>query len=47
MLRVEAMAERMRHDVVGHHPFMPSASKAAQAFIATRCLEHSLHVTHD
>src|SRR5262245_53305110 len=44
---VEAVAERMGHDVVGHHPLMPGVSKTAQAFIATRCLEDSLHVTHD
>src|SRR5262249_34816683 len=47
MLRVEAMTERMGHDVIGHHPLMPGVSKTAQAFIATRCLEDSLHVTHD
>jgi hypothetical protein len=47
MLRVEAMAERMGHDVVGHHPLMSGVSKPAQAFIGTRCLEDRLHVTHD
>jgi len=46
-MQVEAMAERMGHDVIGHHPLMPGVSKTAQAFIATRCLENSLHVTHD
>ena len=44
MLGVEAMAERMGHDVVGHHPLMPGVSKTAQAVVATRCLEDSLHV---
>jgi len=38
------MAERMSHDIVGHHPIMLGASKTAQAFVATRCLEDSLHV---
>src|SRR5262249_29830092 len=47
MLRVEAMAERMGHNVVGHHPLMPGVSKTAQAVVATRCLEDSSHVTHD
>src|SRR6266567_6821079 len=41
---VEAMAERMGHNVVGHHPLMPGVSKSAQAVVATRCLEDSLHV---
>src|SRR5947209_17971572 len=44
MLRVEAMTERMGHDVVGHHPLMPGVSKTAQAVVATRRLEDSLHV---
>jgi len=44
MLGVEAMAKRMGHDVVGHHPIMPGVSKTAQAFVATHCLEDSLHV---
>src|SRR5262249_42722497 len=35
--------KRMRHDVVGHYPIMPGVSKTAQAFVATRCLENSLH----
>jgi hypothetical protein len=43
MLGVEAMAERMGHDVVGHHPIVPRVSKMTQAFVATRCLEDSLH----
>jgi hypothetical protein len=42
--RVEAMAKRMSHDVVGHHPIMPGVSKTAQAFVATHWLEDSLHV---
>jgi hypothetical protein len=44
MLGVEAMAERMGHNVVGHHPLMPGASKTTQAVVATRCLEDSLHI---
>ena len=44
MLGVEAMAKRMGDDLVGHHPLMPSVSKATQAFVATRSLEDSLHV---
>jgi len=44
MLWVEAMAERMHHDVVGHHPLMPGISKTAQSFVSTRCLEESLHL---
>jgi len=38
------MAKRMGDDVVGHHPFVPGVSKTAQAFVATRCFEDSLHV---
>ncbi len=38
------MAERMGHYVVGRHPLMPGVSKTAQAVVATRCLEYSLHV---
>jgi len=38
------MAERMGHDVIGHHPLVPGVSKTAQAVVATRCLEDSLHV---
>jgi hypothetical protein len=45
MLWVEAMAERMGYDVVGHHPLMPGVSKTTQAFVATRCLEDRLHVS--
>ena len=41
---VEAMAERLADDVVGHHPPMPGVSKTVQAVHATRCLEDSLHV---
>lgn len=37
------MAERMGHDVVGYHPIMPGVSKTAQSFVATRCVEDSLH----
>ena len=43
VLGVEAVAERMDHNSVGHHPMMPSRSKTAQAVVATRRLEDSLH----
>jgi hypothetical protein len=43
MLGVEAVAERMGDHVVGHHPTMPGAGKAAQTVVATRRLENSLH----
>src|SRR5262249_50188821 len=45
MLGVEAVAERMADHVVGHHPTMPGASKTAQAVVATRRLEDSLHAS--
>jgi hypothetical protein len=45
MLWVEPVAERMADHVVGHHPTMPGAGKAAQAVASTRRLEHSLHVS--
>jgi hypothetical protein len=38
------LAERMGHDVVGHHPLMPRVSKTAQAVGDTRSLQDSLHV---
>jgi len=44
---MQAMAKRMGHNVVGHHPIMPGGSKAAQAFAVTRCLEDSLNVPDD
>src|SRR5882672_5412793 len=43
MLGVEAMAECMGHDVVGHNPLMPGVSKTVQAVLATGCVEDSLH----
>jgi hypothetical protein len=43
MLGVEAVAERMGDHVVGHHPTMPGVGKTAQAVVATRRLEDSLH----
>jgi hypothetical protein len=43
MLGVEAVAERMGDNLVGHYPTMPSVSKTAQALITTRCLEDCLH----
>ena len=46
MLGVKAMAERMGHDVVGHHPLMPGVCKTAQPVLTTRGLEHGLHPAH-
>src|SRR4029077_9217056 len=43
MLGVEAVAERMADNVVGHHPTMPGIGKTAQAVLATRRLKDSLH----
>jgi hypothetical protein len=43
MLGMEAMAERVGHDLVGHHPLVPSVSKTAQAVVPTRCREDGLH----
>jgi hypothetical protein len=45
MLGVEAVAERVADHVVGHHPTMPGAGKTAQAVVATRRLENSLHAS--
>ncbi len=45
MLGVEAVAERMGDHVVGHHPTMPGVGKTAQAVVATRRLEYSLHAS--
>src|SRR5215471_7773435 len=45
MLGVEAVAERMGDHVVGHHPTMPGVGKTAQAVVATRRLEDSLHAS--
>src|SRR5271170_3824182 len=43
MLGVEAVAEGMADQVVGHHPTMPGFGKAAQAVVSTRRFEDSLH----
>ena len=43
MLGMEAVAERMGDDVVGHHPVMPGIGKAAQSLVATGRLEDSPH----
>jgi hypothetical protein len=43
MLGVEAVAEGMGDNVVGHHPTMPGVGKAAQAVVSTRRFEDSLH----
>jgi len=45
MLGVEAVAEGMADHVVGHHPTMPGFGKTAQAVVATRRLENSLHAS--
>jgi hypothetical protein len=42
-LWVEAMAECMGHHVIRHHTKKPGVGKTAQALIATRRLEDSLH----
>jgi hypothetical protein len=44
---MEAMAERMGHDLVRHHPTMPSVSKTPQAVNTTCRFEDSLHFLHD
>src|SRR5216684_5465909 len=45
MLGVEAVAEGMADHVVGHHSTMPGIGKAAQAVVATRRFEDSLHAS--
>src|SRR5207247_6458339 len=47
MLGVEAVAERMGDHVVGHNPTMPGVGKTAQAVVATRRLEDSMHASND
>jgi hypothetical protein len=43
MLWVEAMAERVGHDLVRHYPLVPSGSKTSQTIATTRCLIDRLH----
>jgi hypothetical protein len=43
MLRVEAVAERMTDNVVGHHPTMPGVGKTAQAVASTCRIKDSSH----
>src|SRR5262245_47163319 len=45
MLRMEAVAECMGDHVVSHHPMMPGLGKTAQAVVAARRLEESLHAS--
>ena len=45
MLGVEAMAERMADNVIGHHPTMPGIRKTAQTVHSTSRLEDSLHAS--
>jgi hypothetical protein len=45
MLGVEAVAERMTDNVVGHHSTMPGGGKTAQALASTRRIEDSLHAS--
>jgi hypothetical protein len=45
MLGVDAVAERMADHLVGHHPTMPSGSKAAQAVHAPSRLKDCLHAS--
>ena len=47
MLGMEAVAESVSDYLVGHHPMMPGGGKPAQAIVATRCLEDSLHTSHN
>jgi hypothetical protein len=47
MLGMEAVAERMAHHLVGHHPTMPCGGKKAQTVASTRRLENSLHGFHN
>src|SRR5581483_9026232 len=44
VLRVEAMAERMCDDVIGHHPFVPGFSQTAQPFVTSGSCEDTLHI---
>jgi hypothetical protein len=43
VLRVEAVAERMGDDLVGHDPMMPCVGETAKTVATTCCLEDSLH----
>jgi hypothetical protein len=45
MLGVEAVAECMADNVVGHHPTMPGVGKTAQAVASTRRIKDSLHAS--
>jgi hypothetical protein len=39
MLRMEAVAESVRNDLVAHDALMPSMSKTEDTFCASRCFE--------
>jgi hypothetical protein len=43
MLGVEAVAEGMADNVIGHHQTMPGVGKTTQTVFATRCLKDCLH----
>src|SRR6185312_8355332 len=47
MIGAEAMAERVRYHLVGHHPLVPRTSKTLQPIVATCCFKHGLHAVHD
>jgi len=44
MLGMEAVAERMSDNLVGHDPAMPGVGQSAQTFVTTRCFEYGLQV---
>jgi hypothetical protein len=43
VLEVEAAAEGVAHDLVGHHPDMPRLGETKEAFVAAGGLVHALH----
>lgn len=44
VLRMEAVAECMADDLIGHHSIVPRFGQAMQAFMTTRRFESSAHV---
>jgi hypothetical protein len=40
---VEAVAEGVAHQLVGHHPGMPRLSETKEPFVAAGGLVHALH----
>ena len=43
MLGVEAVAEGMADELVGHHPGVPRLGQTQQSFVAAGCLVHAGH----